>query len=204
MPAAYSVYWPSEAARAAARVDPSIGFRVVFGGPHQSQPSFRGAGVQAEDELFFISITKGRVALLGTAVVDGIEDVADALPREFVAGSDVASARRDWLVISGWPVDAYYAALCRTCTTEAVTLSSSNGPMRERFASPDVVRDWLFLNRRGPRRPKGVETGQVHSALAFRGIYRLAPRTSAALVELAVEPPRGSPFGVGLFGPTFS
>lgn len=180
----FSVYWSNARVQALKGLPGDQPLTVLFGGDHTSQPSFLRAKVQPGDRLHIISVSKGKVWLHAAATVATLSETRDIHPAEFQQHVDMA-VTEEWIAQSGWPRPIFFASLCVTCTSEALTLTDSLGPFAPRPLDETATKNFTFLNQRGTRRPKGVEDGTVRSPLAFQGIYRLAPATAEALNALA-------------------
>lgn len=161
---------------------PPVGFTYLFGGPHLSQPSFVRAGVSAGDTVFPVAVTKGKLQVLGRARVETITRTDDIPFRGF---DGVALDKTMALIArSGWPEPMYFRCLQVSCTDHVLSLSGSAGPWTDLFLPPEDLRRFTFRNRRGIRRPKGVETGVLKTPMAFQGIYRLEEETETVLNRL--------------------
>jgi hypothetical protein len=166
--AAYTVYWRHEYWKSLPAEDPGPRLVVLFGGLHQSQPSFIAAGVKSGDRVFPITARRRRVHVLASMVVTEIVEVDSADPE-----------------LGGWlPRFAEWAFLAESCTTEVVMGSQGTPIRRDRIVPGDVLRSWRYLNRRGERKLKFLDGDEMARADSFRGIYRLHPETAERLAAI--------------------
>ncbi|WP_236244206.1 hypothetical protein [Streptomyces sp. CC210A] len=147
---------------------------VLFGGPHQSLPSFMRAGVRPGDRVYPIGVFRKRMWVLGSMEVGRLleyDTVGDHLPME------------DFLRLVHW------MPLKTSCATEVV-VGPPGTPLT--FDTPvpgDVLSELTYRSRRGERRIKHVVDGELTRAVSVHGIYRLAPESAHALEVLVVGQP---------------
>ena len=164
--ASFSVYWPAEVVDRLPEDGPGPRLRVLYGGPHQSMPSFRRARVEVGDRLYPVTVRQRVLHVLGSLLV-----------REILEVDELDDER------GGWPARfPEWDFLARTCTNEVIVGSEGTPVRRDRPVAPDVVLDWTFLNRRGERPLRRVDPdGRILSADGLQGIYELHPETADAL-----------------------
>ena len=150
------------------REDPGPRLAVLFGGPHQSQPSFLRAKVGVGDLVFPVNVRQRRLHVLASMRVREIVEV------------DETDEEMGGLL----PRFAEWSFLAPTCTSEVVIGEAGTPIRRDRIVDAATLADWCYLNRRGERRLRHIEGAQVMRHDSFDGIYRLHPTTAAALEQL--------------------
>ena len=165
---AYTVFWTNERCRHLKRSgQDSARLEVLFGGPHQSEPSFRRAGVQEGDDIYPVQVHSGTVYLLGRLRVQQLISLEHG---DQVGLGDFLRRYPTW------------DFLAPTCTTEVV-IGQDGTPLRLDLAiPPDMLARLRFRSRRGERGLKHIEDGRLKSSIGLQGIYRLS-RPSAAEIE---------------------
>ncbi len=164
----YTAFWTNERCRHLKRSgQEGARLEVLFGGPHQSEPSFRRAGVREGDDIYPVRVQDGIVYLLGRLRVRQL--IALELGDQAGLG--------DYL--RHYPA---WAVLAPTCTSEVV-IGQDGTPLRLDLAiPPDLLARLRFRSRRGERGLKHIEDGRLKSSIGLQGIYRLS-RPSAAEIE---------------------
>jgi hypothetical protein len=166
----YTVLWTNDLCRELIR-DGFTGQRptVLFGGPHQSRPSFRRAGVVPGDRVFAVRAWQAALYTVCAMEVRQIVDYDHA-------GAELAD--EDYPKLSHW------RPLKSGCISEVV-LGPPGTPIR--FDAPltrDCLEQLTFTSRRGAERKlKHVEEGRLLRALSVQGIYRLAPSSADILTR---------------------
>lgn len=151
---------------------------MLFGGPHQSLPSFRHAGVQPGDRVYPVRVHRTRLHVLGMLEVARIvpyENVGSVLPDE------------DYVKLLDW------RPLKTGCVSE-VLVGPPGAPLRFDTVIPGELLERLtFTSRRGERLLKYVEDGRLIRSVSLQGIYRLAADSAEEIDQLVREDgPRGS------------
>ncbi|MFI5688621.1 hypothetical protein [Streptomyces sp. NPDC051636] len=175
MAEAYTTLWTNDLCTALIRG----GFEgerlsVLFGGPHQSLPSFGRAGVKPGDRVYPIRVFRKRMWVLGSMEVARLLDydtVGDHLAME------------DYLRLAHWK------PLKTSCVTEVV-VGPPGSPLT--FDTPvpgNVLTQLTYRSRRGERHIKHVVDGELLRAVSVHGIYRLAPESASALDALVSNQP---------------
>ncbi|MFG3345232.1 hypothetical protein ACGF1Z_09210 [Streptomyces sp. NPDC048018] len=142
---------------------------VLFGGPHQSLPSFVRAGVRPGDRVYPMRVFRRQLWLLGSMEVGRLldyETVGDHLAME------------DYLRLVHWK------PLKTSCVTE-VAVGPPGTPLS--FDTPvpgGVLAELTYRSRRGERQIKHVVDGELRSAVSVHGVYRLAPESAVVLETL--------------------
>nr|WP_240929343.1 hypothetical protein [Streptomyces coryli] len=153
---------------------------ILFGGPHQSLPSFRRAGVEAGDRIVPLRARRGRLHVLGTM------EVARILPYED-AGQDLADD--DYTKLLHWK------PLKTGCVSEVLIGPPGSVLDFDTTVPPKLLEQLTFTSRRGERQLKHVEDGRLLRSISLQGIYRLAPTSAAALrqliLDVSTDPPPG-------------
>ncbi|MFR9794586.1 hypothetical protein ACL02U_01545 [Streptomyces sp. MS06] len=139
---------------------------VLFGGPHQSCPSFRRAGVVPGDRVF--AVRAWRAALYTVCAME-VRRIVD----HDQAGAELAD--------EDYPNLIHWRPLRRGCVSEVV-LGSPGTPIR--FDAPlsgDRLEQLAFASRRGERKLRHVEDGRLLRAVGLQGVYRLDPGSADIL-----------------------
>ncbi|MET9520509.1 hypothetical protein [Streptomyces sp. NPDC002994] len=144
---------------------------MLFGGPHQSLPSFQRAGVQPGDRIYPLRVLRTRLHVLGAMEVARIIPYEDA---GTVLHDDDYAKLLDW------------RPLKVGCVTEVVT-----GPPGSPLAFGTTVPPYLlerltYTSRRGERTLKYIEEGRLIRSVSLQGIYRLAPASASELRQLVL------------------
>ena len=182
----FTCYWAQHRIAALKALPPEApALPMLFGGPHVSQPSFLRAGVAAGDRIIVIGLARGSLLVVAGLTVAQIGPVSEVMPAGMPGYADHRTG--DWAARAGWPEKVFYSALCVTCTEEAIVAADAVRPPLPRPLPPEALRRFVFLNQRGARRPKGVETGRVTAPLAFQGNYRVHPDTARDLEAALVS-----------------
>jgi hypothetical protein len=163
----YTVLWTNDLCRELIRGG-FTGQRptVLFGGPHQSRPSFRRAGVVPGDRVFAVRAWQAALYTVCAMEVRQIVDYDQA-------GAELAD--------EDYPALTHWRPLKSGCISEVV-LGPPGTPIR--FDAPvpgDCLKQLTFTSRRGERKLKHVEDGRLLRSLSLQGIYRLAPRSADIL-----------------------
>lgn len=150
---------------------------MLFGGPHQSLPSFQRAGVQPGDRIYPVRVRRARLHVLGMLEVAHIvpyEEVGSVLPDD------------DYVKLLDWrPLKA-------GCVTE-VLVGPPGAPLTFDTVVPGELLERLtFTSRRGERLLKYVEDGRLIRSVSLQGIYRLAADSAEELDQFGR---RGDPSG---------
>jgi hypothetical protein len=168
IPQSYTTLWTNDLCRLLAR-NGYAGRRltVLFGGPHQSLPSFRLAGVRPGDRVFPVRVHQTRLHVLGRL------EVARIIPYEEAA--EELAKLPDWSPLEGG------------CVSEVV-LGRPGSPLDFGTTVPGELLERLtFRSRRAERRLRHVEDGRLLRSVSLQGVYRLAPDSAAELDRLVDE-----------------
>ncbi|MDX2650548.1 hypothetical protein PV341_44790 [Streptomyces sp. PA03-1a] len=174
-PQSFTTLWTNDLCRRLTR-DGYTGrpLRVLFGGPHQSLPSFRLAGVRPGDRVFPLRVHRTRLHVLGRL------EVARIIPYEEAA--DELAKLPDWSPLEGG------------CVSE-VLVGPPGTPLDFGTTVPGELLERLtYRSRRAERRLRFVEDGRLMRSVGLQGVYRLAPGSAAELdrlVEAAAAPTAG-------------
>ncbi|MGW2350928.1 hypothetical protein, partial [Actinacidiphila glaucinigra] len=164
-PQSFTTLWTNDLCRRLAR-DGYTGrpLRVLFGGPHQSLPSFRLAGVKPGDRVFPVRVHRTRLHVLGRL------EVARTIPYEEAA--DELAKLPDWSPLEGG------------CASE-VLVGPPGTPLDFGTTVPGELLERLtYRSRRAERRLRFVEDGRLMRSIGLQGVYRLAPESAAELDRL--------------------
>nr|WP_237537736.1 hypothetical protein [Streptomyces sp. SID2999] len=141
---------------------------VLFGGPHQSRPSFRRAGVAPGDRIFAVRVWRTALYPVCSMQVQRIVDYDRA-------GEELSD--------EDYPKLIHWRPLKSGCVSEVV-LGPPGSPLRFDRPLPGTHLEHLtFASRRGERKLKYVEDGRLLRALSLQGIYRLAPESAAVIAR---------------------
>ncbi|MEU5524065.1 hypothetical protein ABZ759_26260 [Streptomyces sp. NPDC047860] len=173
MPNAYTTLWTNDLCKALAR-EGHTGERltVMFGGPHQSLPSFLRAGVCPGDVIHPVRVFRRQLWVLGAMEVGRVLDY-DTVGEEL--------AMEDYLRLIHWKT------LKAGCVSEVVVGPPGSPLTFERPVPPDLLARLTYRSRRGERQIKHVVGGELRSTVSVHGIYRLAPESAAELDALVRE-----------------
>ncbi|GGZ32112.1 hypothetical protein [Streptomyces poonensis] len=167
---AYTTLWTNDLCRALI----SGGYEgqrpsVLFGGPHQSQPSFVRAGVRPGDRVYPIRVFRKRMWVLGAMEVGQLLDYD-------TAGEHLDM--EDYLRLVHWK------PLKGGCVSEVVVGPPGTPLAFDRAVPGDLLARLTCRSRRGERQIKHVVDGELRSVVSLRGIYRLAPESAGELEAL--------------------
>ncbi|EXG81261.1 hypothetical protein [Cryptosporangium arvum] len=167
---AYTVFWPSGRCQAAEpRAEAGTSLEILFGGRHQSLPSFARAGVAAGDVLYPVTVSAKRLFVLGKMTVERLvtADVfalSDAFPQ--------------------------WRFLIDSCMSEAV-LGCEGTPLRlDAPMAVEALRRLTYRSTRGSRTLRHLgPDGELLRTNEVQGIYRVDPTNVADLDAVLVQPP---------------
>jgi hypothetical protein len=161
---------------------------VLFGGAHQSAPSFTRFGVEPGDFIYPVGIRRGRLSIIARMKVGAIVSVEDYL-RGFLSDMgidpyDDLSDIRDPLLKEHPELEH---RIPRGCVYEAALAEPRTGtPIRFDVAVPPHLLERLrFRSRRGERGLKYVEDGLLKRPNSLQGgVYRLSLESAGELERL--------------------
>ena len=192
---AYTVLWTKDRCQLLKK-EGQVGakLKVLFGGPHQSQPRFSRFGVKPGDYIYPIHVTDGVLYVLSRMQVKRLlplEEYIAANPRLFAGCEDAEYRGRAldyWL--NARPELRYLVWSC----TDEVAIGQGGTPIRFDVAlSPAELEGLRFRSKRGERGLKYIEGGRLTKVLGLDGgVYRLSPE-SAALFDRLVGASQGRP-----------
>ncbi|WP_329202905.1 MULTISPECIES: hypothetical protein [unclassified Streptomyces] len=145
---------------------------MLFGGPHQSLPSFQRAGVQRGDRIYPVRVLRTRLHVLGAMEVSGIIPYEDA---GSVLHDDDYAKLLDWRPLKAG------------CVTEVVTGPPGSPLSFGTAVPPDLLERLTYTSRRGERTLKYIEEGRLIRSVSLQGIYRLAPTSASELRQLVLD-----------------
>jgi hypothetical protein len=192
MPDAYTVLWTKDRCQLLKKTG-QVGARlkVLFGGPHLSQPRFSRFGVKPGDYIYPVHVTDGVLHILGRMRVKRLlplEEYIAANPRLFAGCEDPeypgGGILENWL--NAHPAMRYLVWSC----TDEVAVGREGTPICFDVAlSPTELEGLRFPSRKGERGLKYIEGGRLKKVLGLDGgVYRLSPE-SAALFDRLVGGP---------------
>ncbi|MEU4094501.1 hypothetical protein [Streptomyces sp. NPDC026673] len=167
-PQSYTTLWSNDLCRFLAR-NGYAGRRltVLFGGPHQSLPSFRLAGVRPGDRVFPVRVHQTRLYVLGRL------EVARIIPYE--ESAEELAKLPDWSPLEGG------------CVSEVVLGRPGSALDFGTTVPGELLERLTFRSRRAERRLRHVEDGRLMRSVGLQGVYRLAPDSAAELDRLVDE-----------------
>ncbi|RPF41048.1 hypothetical protein EDD96_4836 [Streptomyces sp. Ag109_G2-6] len=170
MPNSYTTLWTNHLCRELERSG-YAGRRLtmLFGGPHQSLPSFRRAGVQPGDRIYPVRVLGAQLYVLGALEVSRIIPHEDA---GAVLHDDDYAKLLDWRPLKAG------------CVTEVVTGPPGSALSFGTTVPPDLLERLTYTSRRGERTLKHVQEGRLIHSISVQGIYRLAPASATELHRL--------------------
>lgn len=170
MSSAFTVLWNSDRVKIAKRQG-LVGkpIPVLFGGPHNSQPSFIRAGVKPGDIVYPIGLKAGVIYVLAQVVT------AEILPIKVFE-----EKRAEFYDALGYPgeLPPWHRAVRWTCTEEALMPAQSSLCSVTVKLTPDMVTRLTYRSQRAQRSPKGIKDGRLLSALGVQGAYRLGENSA--------------------------
>ena len=163
---------------------------ALFGGSHQSAPSFSRFGVQPGDAVCPVLVRDGVMHVVARLWVEAFLSIADYWT-EFIPLSLEEAALPAWrLPEELWRTRPELGhQLPLGCVDEAVVGRGDVAIRFERPLSPSQLTDLRFQNRKGKERGlKYVEDGRLLKVLTLQGrVYRLN-EASAAAFESVLRP----------------
>lgn len=163
----YTVLWTNDLCRELIRGG-FTGQRptALFGGPHQSRPSFLRAGVAPGDRIFAVRAWRTALYPVCSMQVQRIVDYDRA-------GEELAD--------EDYPKLIHWRPLKSGCVSEVV-LGPPGSPLRfDRPLPGHHLEHLTFVSRRGERKLKHVDDGRLLRAVSLQGIYRLAPESAEVI-----------------------
>ncbi len=161
--------------------------RLLFGGPHTSEPGFRRAGVKAGDSIYPIRVEQGIlyvIARMRVKEVISMEDYIERNPDLFVGVE-----RSPWVSVT---FDNYVKLhpeirfLAPTCTDEVV-LGDGSTPIRlDTAIPPELLARLRFRSQKRERGLKHIQDGRLKSVVSLQGIYRLSEASAAEIAAQLV------------------
>lgn len=141
---------------------------------HQSLPSFFSAGMQPGDHIFPVSVTKGRVHVLGRLEVARI-----VLLLHYQTPEKVLTPGEHERFL-GWYPDGLEG-----CARE-ILIGTAGTPLDFDTVVPPTMLERLTYtsSRRGERTLKYVEDGLLKRFVSLQGVYRLAAASAAEMHAL--------------------
>ncbi|MFD4736774.1 hypothetical protein ACFWNQ_05275 [Streptomyces virginiae] len=170
---AYTTLWTNDLCRELERSG-YAGQRLtmLFGGPHQSLPSFRRAGVRSGDLIYPVRVLRTRLHVLGSMEVSRIIPYEDA---GSVLHDDDYAKLLDWRPLKAG------------CVTEVLTGPPGSPLSFGTTVPPDLLERLTYTSRRGERTLKYIEDGRLTRSVSLQGIYRLAPASASELRRLVLD-----------------
>ncbi|MFD5421508.1 hypothetical protein ACFWJT_26195 [Streptomyces sp. NPDC127069] len=145
---------------------------MLFGGPHQSLPSFRRAGVRPGDRIYPVRALATRLHVLGAMEVSRIIPYEDA---GSVLHDDDYAKLLEWRPLKTGSV------------TEVITGPPGSALTFGTTVPPDLLERLTYTSRRGERTLKYVDEGRLIRSVSLQGIYRLTSASAAELHRLVLD-----------------
>ncbi len=142
---------------------------LMFGGPHQSLPSFRRAGVQPGDRIHPIRLFRRKLYVLGALEVGRIMPYEDT--GALLEDDDYAKVMRWRLLKAG-------------CVSEVVFGPPGASLSFGTDIPGDLLERLTYTSRRGERTIKHVVDGELLHPISVHGVYRLSPGSGRELDQL--------------------
>jgi hypothetical protein len=185
---AYTTLWTHERCQEARNAKQAgVPLRLLFGGPHLSQPSFRRAGVKVGDYVYPLSVRRGILYLIARLHVQAIltlEEYIEHHSKLFAPYKQTTWAMETLAAfISAHPQQRY---LFHTCTDEVIT-GEGTSIRFDRVIPPAIVSRLRYRSRRGERPIKHLENGAVKRAISLQGIYRLSVQSAIDFENVLVN-----------------
>ncbi len=161
--------------------------RLLFGGPHISEPGFRRAGVKSGDFIYTLRVKQGVLFVIAGMRVKEILPLEEYIVRnpnlfEGVERSPWPSVTFD-NYIKQHPEMRIQAPTC----TDEVVLGDASTPIRLDTAVPtDLLERLRFRSQKGERGLKHIQDGRLKSVITLQGIYRLSEASAAEIDNLLV------------------
>lgn len=161
---AYTTLWTNDLCKALI-ADGFEGERlsVLFGGPHQSLPSFARAGVKPGDLIYPIRVFRKRMWVLGALEVGRLLDY-DRIGEHL--------AMEDYVRLIRWK------KLKSGCVSEVLVGPPGTPLAFDRPVPAELLAQLTYRSRRSERQIKHVVDGELRRAVSVHGIYRLAPESA--------------------------
>jgi hypothetical protein len=157
---------------------------LLFGGPHQSLPSLRRAGVRAGDWIYPIRVHQGVLYVIARMKVRRLLSVEEYIAENaglFAGLQGPAPAITLQRYFQAHPEKAYLAPTC----TDEVALGEQGTPIRlDITAAPAMVERLRFRSQRGERGIKHLQNGRITKTISLQGIYRLSDGSAQELEAL--------------------
>jgi hypothetical protein len=160
--------------------------RVLFGGLHQSAPSFKTFGVVPGDCVYSVSVRTGVMHIVGRLDIDEIMPVRQYLAKRFGMPEDDGFPWWDTVDRLAAMKPKLLPLLPRGCITEAA-VGKGRTTIRFDCAVPGEALERLRLtSRTGPeRRLRDLEAGRLKSVQTLLGrLYRLTDQSAEEFAQL--------------------
>ncbi|WP_125775804.1 hypothetical protein [Antribacter gilvus] len=180
MASSFTTLWTNDLCRALERAGLAGKFpEALFGGPHQSLPSFVSAGARTGDLVYPIRVHRKKLWVLGCFRIDRIAEtrwIFDPGLRQLVEGDPlperVSTVSSDWNMMRG------------SCYDEVVPVTGISPLRFDRAIPGDMLGRLTYVSRRGQRTIKHVSDGEITRAVSVHGIYRLHPTSATEIGDL--------------------
>ncbi|MGW0661116.1 hypothetical protein [Streptodolium elevatio] len=140
---------------------------------HQSLPSFLSAGLQPGDHIFPVSVTKGRIRVLGRLEVARSVSLLHYQTPEKMLTPEEHERFLDW-----------YPDGLEGCAREILVGTAGTPLDFETVVPPTMLERLTYTSRRGERTLKYVEDGLLKRFVSLQGVYRLAAGSAAEMHAL--------------------
>ena len=180
--ASYLLHWSSERCESF-RKHGQTGqpLTVLFGGPHQSMPRFRGFGVTEGDDLYLVRVTQGVLHIIGRMQVKRLHTIEQYVAENAEFDGDDATVPE--IKFYHWqkmhPEKRY---LAWTCTTEAA-VGEGTAVGLDIAVPGDVLEALKIRSPKGERPLKYVEDGKLKSFVSLQGRTSRLTDNSARMFE---------------------
>lgn len=182
--ASYLLHWSSDRCESFRKHGQSgQPLTVLFGGPHQSMPRFRGFGVTEGDDLYLVRVAQGVLRIIGCMHVKRLLTIEQyvAEDAEFDGDDDALPEIKFYRWQQMHPEKRY---LAWTCTGEAA-LGEGTAVGLDIAVPGDVLEALRFRSPEGERPLKYVEDGKLKRSISLEGrISRLTDDSARMFEEL--------------------
>ena len=160
--------------------------RILFGGLHQSAPSFKTFGVVPGDCVYPVSVRTGMMYIVGRLDIDEIIPVRQYLARRFGMPEDEDFPWCDTVERLAAMKPKLLPLLPRGCITEAAVGKGRTTIRFDRAVPGEVLERLRLTSRTGPERQlRDIDNGRLKSVQTLLGrLYRLTDQSAEEFARL--------------------
>lgn len=164
---------------------------VLFGGPHQSEPSLVSAGMKAGDIVYPVRILAGELYILGSMKVQQVMSFEEYIHQN----PDMFARCHFGITISSQPDPDHWLTrypqlkfLAPTCTDD-VAIGCGGVPLTVETKVPsEILVKLRYQSQRSERALKHIVDGKLTSITSIQGIYRLTEESGEMIQTLFTKP----------------